>query len=602
MSSLRTQRRRPSLPALRWATAVAAALLFAPTITSAAPNEMTRDEIVAIAKTVPGFSYWWGGSKWSPGASAKGLCTPKAGSSGCPSCTHSGSWGADCSGFVGKAWQIAVPKSLTVAYHPYATVHFAGQSTWWTSIKRSSAQKADAFNYNTNGAGHIFLYEKGDPWGSVWAWECAGCKPGCKYNLRSVSSSYTVKQRKLLKSPVTTCKPHCEGSVIVDTKCGKGDCAKYGSKCVNDSLGVRCVFGMCPNAGSATICLPDGKLGGCKNGALAQSGCASGKHCVKLTATSAACKPVCPKTCDDGNPCTKDACDAKVGTCSHDKLTGNVCTDGSKCTGGETCQAGVCKGGKAIKSCDDGNPCTSDGCVGATGSCSHKASAGACDDGDACTTGDGCKGGNCVGGAAKVCSDGDACNGVEICVGGACKAGTSSACDDGNICTIDACDAKTGACSHIVAVAACDDGNACTTDQCAGASCHHLPVQGSCGDGTWTCADGLCAKPGVGGSTDADAGGSGSGVMRDGADGPQGAETDTLSGEVSSLAGGDAATATRPAGTSFAPAPSSGCAATRSAGSSTAPSALWLVCAMLLLVLRRRRFGDEGRVGVGAAQ
>ena len=54
------------------AMALAAASLLIPALSTAAPNEMTRDEIVVIAKTVPGFSYWWGGSKWSPGASAKG--------------------------------------------------------------------------------------------------------------------------------------------------------------------------------------------------------------------------------------------------------------------------------------------------------------------------------------------------------------------------------------------------------------------------------------------------------------------------------------------------------------------------------------------------
>ena len=31
---------------------------------SATPKAMTVDEIIAIAVTVPGFSYWWGGSKW----------------------------------------------------------------------------------------------------------------------------------------------------------------------------------------------------------------------------------------------------------------------------------------------------------------------------------------------------------------------------------------------------------------------------------------------------------------------------------------------------------------------------------------------------------
>ena len=40
----------------------------------AAPQPMTRDAIVALGKTVVGFSYWWGGGKWLPGAADKGKC------------------------------------------------------------------------------------------------------------------------------------------------------------------------------------------------------------------------------------------------------------------------------------------------------------------------------------------------------------------------------------------------------------------------------------------------------------------------------------------------------------------------------------------------
>ena len=73
--------------------------LFIPSLASATPATMSVDDIVKIAVTVPGFSYFWGGSAWSPGAGDKGICTP-TGANGCPSCTHTGSWGADCSGFV----------------------------------------------------------------------------------------------------------------------------------------------------------------------------------------------------------------------------------------------------------------------------------------------------------------------------------------------------------------------------------------------------------------------------------------------------------------------------------------------------------------------
>jgi hypothetical protein len=44
--------------------------------------------------------------------------------------------------------------------------------------------------YNTNGAGHTFLYESGDGWGSMWAYECKGCSYGCVHNLRTATTTY----------------------------------------------------------------------------------------------------------------------------------------------------------------------------------------------------------------------------------------------------------------------------------------------------------------------------------------------------------------------------------------------------------------------------
>lgn len=71
--------------------------------------------------------------------------------------------------------------------------------------------------------------------------------------------------------------------------------------------------------------------------------------------------PPCPGGCDDGDPCTVDAC--KSNACVH-----------------------------TPKSCDDGDGCTSDSCDSKTGSCVHQPIS--CDDGDPCTI-DGCKNNNC---------------------------------------------------------------------------------------------------------------------------------------------------------------------------------------------------------------
>ena len=160
----------------------------------AAPPPMTRDEIIARGKGVVKFSYWWGHGRWSTTSTSHGSC-----SGSCPSCSHSGSYGADCSGFVAKAWQVPSAISVTTDSHPYSTFHFENYSYHWSSIARGSAKKADAFVYNSNGAGHIFLYESGDPWGWVTAIECKGCSYGCVRGSRSVSSSYKALKRDAIQ-------------------------------------------------------------------------------------------------------------------------------------------------------------------------------------------------------------------------------------------------------------------------------------------------------------------------------------------------------------------------------------------------------------------
>jgi hypothetical protein len=49
--------------------------------------------------------------------------------------------------------------------------------------------------YNQNGAGHIFLYEKDDPWGSMWTFEARGCSYGIVHNIRTASSIFQAIRR-----------------------------------------------------------------------------------------------------------------------------------------------------------------------------------------------------------------------------------------------------------------------------------------------------------------------------------------------------------------------------------------------------------------------
>lgn len=153
-----------------------------------------RDQAVTRAKQGVGFSYWWGHGRWL----ASGATSSTAGtcSGSCPSCSHGGSYGADCSGYVGKIWQVPSSNtSLSTDSHPYSTGNFVSDTSQWSTVARGSVKKADAMVYNSGGAGHIFLYESGDGWGSMWAYEAKGCSYGIVHNLRTASSSYHAIRR-----------------------------------------------------------------------------------------------------------------------------------------------------------------------------------------------------------------------------------------------------------------------------------------------------------------------------------------------------------------------------------------------------------------------
>ncbi len=152
-----------------------------------------RAGAISRAQSGVGFSYYWGHGSWIPnGASANyGSC-----SGNCPSCSHSGQYGADCSGYIGKLWQVPSSNtSLTTDSHPYSTVSFNGSSSLWSTVSRGAVIGGDALVYNSDGAGHIFLYESGDGWGSMWAYEAKGCAAGIVHNIRTASTAFKAIRR-----------------------------------------------------------------------------------------------------------------------------------------------------------------------------------------------------------------------------------------------------------------------------------------------------------------------------------------------------------------------------------------------------------------------
>lgn len=149
------------------------------------------DDIFARAKLAVGYSYYWGHGSWRDDATLPGSC-----SGSCPSCTHAGQYGADCSGFVAKVWQVPSASPITLDAHPYSTENFYNDQVYWTQIPRSTLVPADALVRRDATSGHIALFDSGsDPFGAVWLYEARGCATGVVHDLRTVDSSYVAIRR-----------------------------------------------------------------------------------------------------------------------------------------------------------------------------------------------------------------------------------------------------------------------------------------------------------------------------------------------------------------------------------------------------------------------
>ncbi|MCC7073313.1 MAG: hypothetical protein IT383_18520 [Deltaproteobacteria bacterium] len=162
-------------------------------VVASAPPVMTRDEIVERGRTGQGYSYWWGGGCWqADGGGNHGSC-----SGNCPNCTHSGTYGADCSGFVFKSWKIN-GDALSTCYHgPYTADAYRTSETWWTHVTRANAEPADILASST----HVVLLDHGDPWGTPTILEARGCSYGIQRNTRSLGSEYVASRRDNLGAP-----------------------------------------------------------------------------------------------------------------------------------------------------------------------------------------------------------------------------------------------------------------------------------------------------------------------------------------------------------------------------------------------------------------
>ena len=173
--------------------------------------------------------------------------------------------------------------------------------------------------------------------------------------------------------------------------------------------------------------------------------CDDGFFCTLSDACTptAGCKGTA-KVCDDGNPCTKDSCAGKDGSC-YAVLDYGACDDGDACTVKTSCNNGKCGEG-ATADCNDANPCTADSCAPATG-CAHTP-------------------------VAALCSD--VCHPNAVCQVGVCVLGGALDCDDANSCTADSCTSASG-CIHSDSPLPCNVGP-CTTGVCNSGVCTKGPA------------------------------------------------------------------------------------------------------------------------------
>ncbi len=308
-----------------------------------------------------------------------------------------------------------------------------------------------------------------------------------------------------------------------------------GNSCTQNDVcdGGTCIPGAkksCDDGNVCTddACLPDVGCAHTPNTAKCDDGIAcSVDHVCKAgacTGTISGCSCVTADDCSDNNLCTDDAC--VNGKCAvKPSAAGKACEDGNGCTVGDTCLSGTCLPG-ALTSCDDGNPCSNDACAPGDGSCLHTANHSPCSNGNACTVNDACAGGTCQGGSPVTCDDangctndscdptattgangcthtantascddGSACTQSDTCAGGVCTGVSANACGDGNPCTDDGCDAGGKVCVHTANAAPCDDGNPCTVgDVCAAAACAGAPT--ACNDEN-PCTDDSCDSQGI---------------------------------------------------------------------------------------------------------
>lgn len=209
-----------------WGLVAAVGLLCAGPALAAPPWE-TRDDILCRAESGLGFSYSWGGECWNASGCSPdysqgvGFCDGCGDGNGCASCTasspccymgasclHSGTWGADCSGYVTKVWQVPDPIALSACnVFRYVANSFRSSGSYWDVISWNDLQRADSLATSA----HVMLFHYWDSWGWPMVYEARGCFDGIVHHIRSCSGFTAARRINISDCACTPGQAQSEG-------------------------------------------------------------------------------------------------------------------------------------------------------------------------------------------------------------------------------------------------------------------------------------------------------------------------------------------------------------------------------------------------------
>ena len=332
---------------------LALALLGPASIAGAAPPAEPVSAILCRAYAGLDFSYAWGGECWQAIGCAPdysggvGLCDGCSDGDGCADCTtssgccvsgvscqHSGTWGADCSGFVSKAWQVPDPHPVEACgVDRYTAGAFTTDHTYWDNVAVSALVPGDAA---ATSAHVILVVGPKDSYGEYDVMEAAGCTPGIIRHQRAISTSMTGARRVNILQCV------CESGQTESQACG--DCGTQSRSCSDGCLFTD--WSPCEGpdpSGEDALCQAEG-LGVCAEGH---------RRCVAGWLT---CEPNRPsiEVCDG----LDNDCDGEIDNGTPDALGEGLpcltpCGEGaSQCVDGQV----VCVESEDATGCDPVEP------------------------------------------------------------------------------------------------------------------------------------------------------------------------------------------------------------------------------------------------------